>query len=147
MIARSVSISKRGGLPGDFWGAGKESYLGHKSESFKETNKKYHHPGFVLQPSKMKISGAGVVLGSHFSVSTGLEGGHDHGQAVHWIHGSPWGHKESERTQRLHSSHKGRHAADPESRNQRGQLPRVPQGDQRRDRNQTRTYLFVKSVY
>ena len=67
-------------------------------EGNKQINKKYHHPGFVLQPSEMKISGAGVVLGSHFSVSPGLEGGHDHGWAVHWIHGSPWGHKESDRT-------------------------------------------------
>lgn len=41
-------------------------------KSLKKTNKqtgKYHHLGFVLQPGEMKISGAGVVLGSHFSVS------------------------------------------------------------------------------
>ena len=65
----------------------------HQNHLRKQTNKKYHQLGFVLQPSKMKISGAEVVLGSHFSVYTGLEGGHDHGQAVYWIHGSPWGHK------------------------------------------------------
>ena len=65
----------------------------HQNHLRKQTNKKYHHPGFVLQPSKMKISGVEMVLGSDFSVSTGLEGGHDHGRAVHWIHGSPWGHK------------------------------------------------------
>ena len=90
-----VHLYPRGGVSQEISGVLEKSLTldTHQNHLRKQTNKKYHQLGFVLQPSKMKISGAEVALGSHFPVSTGLEAGHDYGQAVYWIHGSPWGHK------------------------------------------------------